>query len=150
MVSRRMPATSCFSRPVLLGARGGRVLAGLLLLVLAGCSVFEDAATSISFQVERNVWLLGRRDGSVRVVVHDARKRAGPDVRVVQAQFDPVGAVIVWYRDKDGNVLESSSTSSIGRHVDIPQRIIVEKPIDSPLRIELRRRDGRVVITRVD
>lgn len=121
-----------------------------LVMALAGCSFFEDAATSVAFQVERNTLLLGRRDGSVRVVVHDARKRAGPEVRKVVAQFDPVGLVVVWYYDEKGEAVESSGTSYIGRFVDIPKRIIVEKPIDSPLRIELRRESGRIVIRRVD
>lgn len=133
-----------------LGGRALRALGLALVLALAGCSFFEDAATSIAFQVERNTYLVGRRDGAVRVVVHDARKRAGPEVRKVVAQFDPVGMVVVWYYDEDGTAVESSGTSYIGRFVDIPERIIVEKPIDSPLRIELRRESGRIVIRRVD
>jgi hypothetical protein len=145
--ARRLPPVG--PRPPRLAA--GLSAAGLMLLVaLAGCSFFEDAATSVAFQIERNTILLGRRDGSVRVVVHDARKRAGPEVREVAAQFDPVGLLVVWYYDQDGKAVASSSTSVIGKWVDIPERIIVRKPIGSPLRIELRRENSRIVIRRVD
>ena len=118
-------------------------------LYLAACSLLHDSATSVAADIENGVGRLGRQEGAVHVTTHDARARAGSDVRTVTAQFDKVGALIVWYKDGDGRVLESGSTSYHSRFVDTAETIIVDKPVASPLRIELQRRNGRAVVTRV-
>lgn len=120
-----------------------------LVLILAGCSLFEDAATSIAYDIERGVRHLGSKEGSTRVITHHAQSRAGPEVRTIKVQFDKVGALIVWYSDENGKVVSSSSTSYLGRFVTIPETIILEKPIDDPVRIKVERRNGRAVVTRV-
>jgi hypothetical protein len=121
----------------------------LFVLCLAGCSVFEDAATSIAYDIERGVRHLGNKEGSSYVIVHDAKSRAGADARTIKVQFDKVGALIVWYSDADGEVLESGSTSYHSQFVDIPETIIADKPIDAALRIEVARRSGRAIVVAV-
>ena len=112
--------------------------------------MFEDSATSIAYDIQRSVWRLGNKDGSTHVIIHDAKSRASADVRTIKVQFDKVGALIVWYMNSEGTVLESGSTSYLSRFVDIPETIIVEKPIGSPLRIEVQRRNGRANVVKVD
>lgn len=126
-----------------------RNLSVVVLLCFAGCSVFEDAATSIAYDIERGVRHLGSREGATHVIVHDAASRAGDEVRTIKVQFDKVGALIVWYLDADGNVLESGSTTFHSRFVDTPGTIIVDQPIESPLNIEIQRRNGRAMVVKV-
>jgi len=64
-------------------------------------------------------------------------------------QFDKVGALIVWYYDADGNVLESGGTRYHSRFADVPQTMIVDKSIESSLRIKVERRNGHAVLTRL-
>lgn len=116
---------------------------------LAGCSLLYDSATSVAADIESGVGRLGKQEGAVHVITHNAKARAGGDVRTVTVQFDKVGALIVWYKDGEGKVLESGSTSYHSRFVDTAETIIVDKPVASPLRIELQRRNGRAVVTRV-
>lgn len=125
------------------------ILSIVFILCLAGCSVVEDAATSVAYDIERGVRRLGSGEGSTHVIVHNAKSRAGADARTIKAQFDRVGALIVWYMDASGKVLESGSTSYVSRFVDIPETIIVDKPIASSLSIEVQRRSGRAIVTRV-
>jgi hypothetical protein len=125
------------------------ILPLLTLLCLCSCSVFEDSATSIAYDIERGVRRLGSKDGSTYVIVHDAKARADAEARTITLQFDKVGALIVWYIDADGKVLESGSTSYLSRFVDIPETIIVDLQIASPVSIELQRRSGKAVVARV-
>lgn len=125
------------------------ILAVLFALCLAGCSLLQDAATSIAADIESGVSRLGRAEGSTHVVTHDAKSRAGAGARTITVQFDKVGALIVWYKDAAGKVLESGSTTYHSRFVDTAQTIIVDKSMDSALSIELERRNGRAVVARV-
>lgn len=125
------------------------VLSILLALCLAGCSLLLDAATSIAADIENGVGRLGSAEGSTHVITHDAKARAGAGARTITAQFDKVGALIVWYKDAEGKVLESGSTTYHSRFVDTAETIIVDKPIGSALSIELERRNGRAVVVRV-
>jgi hypothetical protein len=125
------------------------ILSILLVVCLAGCSMLEDAATSVAYDIKRGVRHLGKKEGSSHVIHHDAKSRAGADARTIKTQFDKVGALIVWYMDADGKVLESGSTSYLSRFVDIPETIIVEQPINSSLNIEVRRQNGRAIVAKV-
>jgi hypothetical protein len=121
----------------------------VLLACIAGCSAFEDSATSLAYDIEKSVSRLGAAEGSTYVVVHDAKARAPASVRTIAVQFDKVGALIVWYKDAQSKVIESGSTSYHARFVDTPNTIIVEKSIDSPLHVEIQRRSGRAIVTNV-
>lgn len=121
----------------------------LLVLTLTGCSILEDEATNIAYDIERGIVRLGRTEGASHVIVHDARSRAGPEVRTIKVQFDKVGALIVWYMDANGTVVDSGSTSYLSRFVDISETIIRDKPIDSPFNIEVQRRNGRAIVANV-
>lgn len=125
------------------------ILSLLVVLCFSGCSIFEDAATSIAYDIERGVSRLGSREGSTHVIVHNAKARTGADARKIKVQFDKVGALIVWHMDANGKVLESASTSYLSRFVDIPETIIADLEISSPVSIELQRRSGRAVVSRV-
>ncbi len=125
------------------------ILPLLFVLFFVGCSFLEDSATSIAYDIKRGVRHLKNKEGSIYVIVHDAKSRASADARTIKVQFDKVGALIVWYMDVDGKVLESGSTSYLSRFVAIPETIIADKPIDSPLSIEIQRRNGRAIVARV-
>jgi hypothetical protein len=120
-----------------------------LIACIVGCSMFEDAATSLASDIEKQVRYLGDSDGSIYVVTHNAKARATAKARVITVQFDKVGALIVWYKDEEGKVIESGSTSYHSRFVDTPTTIIVDRSIDSPLRVEIQRLGGRAVVTNV-
>lgn len=124
------------------------IQAVLIALCILGCSFLEDAATSLAHDIERGVRQLESGEGSTHVIVHDASKRATADARTIKVQLDEVGALIVWYMDADGEVLESGSTTYLSRFVDIPETILVDKQIESPLSIEVQRRNGRAVVAR--
>lgn len=126
-----------------------RFLHLLLAAGIAGCSLLEDAATSLAADVEDGAGRLGAAEGSTRIVTHDAKSRASREARTITVQFDKVGALIVWTKDGNGKVLESGSTSHHARFVDTPETIIVDRPIDSALKVELVRRGGRAVVARV-
>lgn len=126
-----------------------RILPLIIVLCLVSCSIFEDAATSIAYDIKSGVRHLAKADGSTHVIIHDAKSRAGADARTIMVQFDKVGALIVWYKDMDGKVLESGSTSYLSRFVDIPKTILMEKPIDSSLKIEVQRQNGRAIVLNV-
>jgi hypothetical protein len=125
------------------------LLSILMALLLPGCSALEDAATSLANDIESGVHNLSNNEGATYVIVHDAKARAGSNVRSFTVQFDKVGALIVWYKDADGKVLESGSTSYHSRFVDTPQTIIVDKDIDAPLSILVQRQRGRAVVEKV-
>jgi hypothetical protein len=121
----------------------------LLFACVVGCSAFEDTATSLANDIERQVKYLGGTDGSTYVITHNAKARATANARLITVQFDKVGALIVWYKDADGKVIESGSTSYHARFVDTPNTIIVDKSIDSPLQVEVQRLGGRAIVARV-
>lgn len=121
----------------------------LLALSLTACSMFEDAATSIAYDIERDLWHLGKEDGSKYVVVHDAKARAPSEARTIKVQFDKVGALIVWYMNADGKVLESGATSYLSRFVSIPETIVVDLQMSAPVNIEIQRKNGQAIVTRV-
>lgn len=52
-------------------------------------------------------------------------------------------------KDSEGKIVQNSGTRYHTRFVDTPKTISVTKSIDSPLKIELVRREGKVVIERV-
>lgn len=147
--NRSTAAVLLFSRYLVVRRIVRTFLSILVVLCFAGCSVFEDEATSIAYDIERGVRHLGNREGSTHVINHDARSRAGVGTRTIKVQFDKVGALIVWYLDADGNVMESGSTTYHSRFVDTPETIIVDVRIESPLNIEVHRRNGRATVVRV-
>lgn len=122
-----------------------RLLALLPPMLLAGC--LTDAATRIAYDLESGAKRVGPAEGARFTVEHGTPSKRGECEGRYTAQFDKVGAIIVWCKDADGvNVVSSHSTSYHGRFVDTPRTYILDKNPRETLVIELQRRGGRVVI----
>lgn len=128
-------------------------IGGPVLLVssaaITGCSGMTDAATRIAYDIEAGVDQLGEDDGAKYTIRHDTPSKSGECEGPYKAQFDKVGALIVWCYDAGGQTVSSHSTSYHRRFVDTPRTAIVDKPARATLSIDLERRDGRAVIANV-
>jgi hypothetical protein len=120
-------------------------------LALSAClpDIFTDAATRIAYEVESRVGSLGTAEGARYSIDRVTPQTASECRGAYKAQFDKVGALIVWCYDEAGKVLNSGSTSYIARFIDMPQTWIVDKAAGTTLTIELERRGARVVVTAV-
>ena len=122
-----------------------RFLFVLAPLVLAGC--LTDAATRLANDLESGAGHVGRGNGAQWTVVHCTPSQRGECEGDYTVQFDKVGAIIVWCKDKAGtNVVSSHSTSYHARFVDTPRTYLLDKKAGEPLVIELERQDGRIVV----
>ena len=121
----------------------------VVLASLTGCGSFTDAATRIAFDIEANVKHLGRENGSTLTIRHETPSKAGDCAGPFKVQFDKAGLLVIWCQDDHGHVVASHSTSYHRRFVDTAETYIVEKPAKSVLLIQLERRNGRAIITKV-
>ena len=113
--------------------------------LLGGC--LTDAATRLAYDIETGAGRVDRSDGAKYILVHRVPSSAGECVGPYRVQFDKVGAIIVWCKDAAGEATVSShSTSYHARFVDTPETRIVDKPASEALVIDLKRREGRVVV----
>jgi hypothetical protein len=123
----------------------------LLLFVVAvsGCGVFTDAATRIAYDIEANVDRLAAAEGAIYVIQHATPSKPGECGGPYKVQFDKVGALIIWCKDSTGQTVSSHSTSYHARFVDTAETFIIDKAAGSTLSIQIERRNGRPVITKV-
>lgn len=121
-----------------------------MLAALAGCEIPTDAATRLAFDLEAAEKNLGDSRGATYTLLHHTPSRTGECVGPYKAQFDQVGAIIIWCHDAAGQTVSSHSTTYHARFVDTPQTWLLEKPAGSTLAIELERRSGRAVIRNVE
>jgi hypothetical protein len=123
----------------------------LLLFVVAvsGCGVFTDAATRIAYDIEANVGRLAAAKGAIYVIRHATPSKPGECGGPYKVQFDKVGALIIWCKDSTGQTVSSHSTSYHTRFVDTSETFIIDKAPGSTLSIQIERRNGRPVITKV-
>lgn len=121
----------------------------LSLLLLAGCHVLTDPATSLAYAIEAGASHLPSTDGARCTIRYEPPGSVAADGGSYAVQFDKVGALIVWYKDAGGKVVDSGSTSFLARFVDTPRTYKIDKPGDAPLLIDLEREHGRAVIVGV-
>ena len=126
-----------------------RGFAAVLLLAVAGCDDWTDAATRIAFDIEAGADRLGTSAGARHTIEHATPSRAGECTGPYKVQLDKVGALIVWCFDGAGRTVSSHSTSYHSRYIDVPRTWLVEKAAGESLWIELERRGGRAVVVRV-
>lgn len=122
------------------------LVVALIIVSYAGCDIISDPAIRLDDAIDSSVARLGNDEGDMLTI------RYQPDIDKTgsyRVQFDKVGALIVWYDDAKGKVIDSGSTSHIARYVDIPRTLIIDKPADSALFIVLQRRHGRAIISGV-
>jgi hypothetical protein len=123
------------------------LLALLAILALTSCDLLYDPATRLDAKIDAAADHLGNSEGATSII-----KYRPPDIgrnSSYAVQFDKVGALIVWYKNLEGTVTASGSTSHIAGFVDIPRTYMVEKPAGATLTIELERMHGRAVIAAV-
>lgn len=120
----------------------------LFMLPLAACGL-TDGATRIAYAIESGVSALDAAEGSRHELVGITPAQGGECVGPYKAQFDQVGALIVWCFDATGAIKSSHSTSYHARFVDTAQTFIVDKTAGSTLTLELQRRGGRAVVVDV-
>ncbi len=133
-------------------SRAAALRAGLLALAaaaaLAGCAMV-DGATRIAYALESGVRLLGPEEGATMVLEGLGPSDGDTCTAAYRAQFDRVGALVVWCMDAAGAVASSHSTSYHARFVDTADTVLVEKAAGETLAITLERRGERPVITAV-
>ena len=123
-----------------------RLLLCLSVVFVAACGAFEDPATRLAFAIERGAAHLPARDGARYTLRYRAPGRLRADGDSYSVQLDRVGALLVWYKDANGAVVDSGSTSYHSRYVETPRTYKVNKPSTSPLLIVFQRRGDRAVI----
>ncbi len=122
--------------------------ASILIPLLSAC--FTDAATRLAHDLEAGAGKVGRNEGSRYTIVHRVPSKRGECEGPYRVQFDRVGAIIIWCKDASGDkTVSSHSTTAHGRHAEIADTRIVDKPKDETLLVDLQRRSGRVVIVDV-
>jgi len=126
-----------------------RLFLFLLIAALSGCGAFTDAATRIAYDIQANVGRLATEEGATHIIRHATPSLKGKCDGPFKVQFDKVGALIVWCQDSTGQTVSSHSTSYHSRFVDTRETFIVDKTAGSTLSIQIERRNGRAVITRV-
>lgn len=129
-----------------------RSFLAILFLVIAsstGCSSFSDAATRIAYDIEAGVKRLGKDEGASLTIRHNTPSKPGDCTGPYKVHFDKVGLLVIWCKDNTGQDIASHSTSYHRRFVDTAETCIVMKPAGTVLLIQLERRNGRAVITKV-
>ena len=126
------------------------VLCACLLLIIPACGALTDPATRLAFAIERGVRQLPASDGASYTIRYQPPDTLGQHDDTYTVQLDKVGALIVWYKDANGTVIDSGSTSYHARFVDTPRTYLVDKPGDAALNITIRREGGRAVVTNVE
>ncbi len=133
-----------------------KVLQGLLWAAAAGlmtamsaCDFATDAAARIANDLQTGAGLLGKEAGARYTLKHAVPSKAGECTGPYTVQFDKVGLLVVWCKDANGVTVSSHSTSYHRNFADTAETFILDKPAAAPLIIELQRRDGRPVITKV-
>jgi hypothetical protein len=119
------------------------------LILLTGCGLFTDPATRLAYAIEAGVRHLGSTDGDRYAIRYEPPSELGANGGSYSVQLDKVGALIVWYKDANGRVTASGSTSYHSRFVDTPRTFKIDKPGNAVLVIEIERRGGRCIITDV-
>ena len=126
-----------------------RLFLFLIVATLSGCGEFTDAATRIAYDIQANVGRLAAEEGASYIIRHATPSLKSQCDGPFKVQFDKVGALIIWCQDSTGQTVSSHSTSYHSRFVDTRETFIVDKPSGSMLSIQIERRNGRAVITKV-
>ena len=125
------------------------VFAGLVVVVLlAGCDLFTDAATRLAYDLESAAGKL-KRHGDRYTLTHAVPSAEGECEGPYTVQLDKTGALIFGCKDDSGAVLSSPGTSYHRRFVDTPLTWYLEKPPREALVIELEQVGSRAVIVEV-
>lgn len=119
------------------------------LLLLVACSLLQDPATRLASAIEAGAGHLPRQEGSRYTIRYQPPAKLSARGFSYSVQIDKVGALIVWYKDAGGKVMESGSTSYHSRFVVTPRTYKIDKPGSSVLLIDLEREQGRAVIVAV-
>lgn len=110
-------------------------------LLLSAC--WTDGATRIANQIEAKA---GRATPGEALRLEVSPKSGSECSGPYTAQFDKVGALIVWCKDAAGRTVSSHSTSYHARFVETAGTFIVDKAAGEPVRLELRGGAGKPVI----
>lgn len=121
----------------------------VLLVALSACDGWTDAATRIAYDIEAGAARLGTTDGARHSIVHATPSTPDECTGPYKVQVDKVGALIIWCYDAAGRTVSSHSTTYHGRFVDTPSTYILDKPAGSALTLDIERRGGRAIVTRV-
>ena len=124
-------------------------LASLLLVALAACDTWTDAATRIAYDIEAGEGRLGSAQGARYSIEHATPSKSGECTGPYKVQLDKVGALIICFYDATGRTVSSHSTTYHGRFIDTPRTWLLDKPAQSTLIIDIQRRGGRAVVTDV-
>jgi hypothetical protein len=117
------------------------------LVIITGCSIFEDPATSIAYDIERGVKRFENKEDTTYVVTHSLKKRAKANVKTITIQFNMKdGGLGTLCKDSEGKLIQASATRYHCRFVEIPKSLSVTKSIDSQLNIELAKRGEKIVV----
>jgi len=119
-----------------------------VILLVAGCDLFTDAATRLAHDLEKAAGAL-RHEGDTITLRHETPSRRGECAGPYTVQLDKVGALVIWCKDDHGQVVASPGTSYHRRFVTTPETYYLEKSAGETLVIELEQRGGEAVIVGV-
>lgn len=125
-----------------------RIIAWLAILFLSGCDVFTDAATRLAYDIEFAAKHL-KDHGDRFTLRHETPSKRGECSGPYAVQLDRVGALIIWCKDENGEVVSSPGTSYHRRFVHTPETYYLDKEAGETLVIELEKKGDKAVIVKV-
>ena len=114
------------------------------VLFLSSCGVFTDAATRLASDIESAARKL-EAPGDRITLHHEMPSRPGECAGPYTVQLDKVGALVIWCRDEDGEVLSSPGTSHHRRFVQAPETYYLHKGTGEASRRLIVREGGKDV-----
>jgi len=125
-----------------------RITALVAILSLSGCDVFTDAATRLAYDIESAAKKL-KNHGDRFTLYHETPSKRGECSGPYTVQLDKVGALIIWCRDENGEVLSSPGTSYHRRFVHTPETYYLDMEAGETLIIDLEQKGSKAVIVKV-
>ncbi|MGQ9425623.1 hypothetical protein ACXYTJ_08140 [Gilvimarinus sp. F26214L] len=118
------------------------------MLMLSGCDFFTDAATRLAYDLEDAAGVL-KNHGDTFTLYHETPSDPDECDGPYTVQLDKAGALVVWCRDDNGDVVLSPGTSYHSRFVHTPQTYYLDKAAGETLVIDLEQIGDKAVIVAV-
>lgn len=125
-----------------------RVTTLVAILLLSGCDIFTDAATRLAYDIESAAKKL-KNHGDRFTLRHETPSKRGECSGPYTVQLDKVGALVIWCKDENGEILSSPGTSYHRRFVQTPETHYLNKEAGETLVIELEQQGSKAVIVKV-
>ncbi|HDP88569.1 MAG TPA: hypothetical protein ENN42_01195 [Thioalkalivibrio sp.] len=125
-----------------------RIIDLVAILFLSGCDIFTDTATRLAYDIESAAKKL-KSHGDRFTLYHETPSKRGECSGPYTVQLDKVGALVIWCKNENDEVLSSHGTSYHRRFVQTPETYYLDKEAGDALVIELEQKGSKAVIVNV-